>query len=51
MTEATQRFLILPLAFIVGLAGLALLPPVRQNPNLLSAFLIFRRVAAVTIPR
>jgi hypothetical protein len=32
--------LLLPLAFTAGLAALALLPPVRQNPRLLSAFLI-----------
>ena len=31
--------LLLPLAFSLGLAGLALLPPVRQNPILLITFL------------
>jgi hypothetical protein len=34
-----QRTLVLPLAFILGLAGLALLPSIRQNPKLLAAFL------------
>ncbi len=34
-----KRALLLPLAFTFGLAGLALLPPVRQNPRVLMAFL------------
>jgi hypothetical protein len=34
-----KRALLLPLAFTVGLAGLALLPPVRQNPRVLFTFL------------
>jgi hypothetical protein len=34
-----NRVLLLPLAFTFGLAGLALLPPVRQNPRLLITFL------------
>jgi hypothetical protein len=34
-----QRMLVLPLGFILALAGVALLPPIRQNPKLLSAFL------------
>jgi hypothetical protein len=33
------RALLLPLAFTLGLAGLALLPAVRQNPRVLIAFL------------
>ena len=39
-----KRALLLPLAFTVGLAGLALLPPVRHNPRVLITFLC---VAAV----
>ena len=35
----TKKMLGLPLAFACGLAGLALLAPVRQNPKLLPAFL------------
>ncbi len=35
----TKRALLLPLAFTFGLAGLALLPPVRQNPRVLITFL------------
>ena len=34
-----KRVLLLPLAFTFGLAGLALLPPVRQNPRVLITFL------------
>ena len=34
-----KKLLVLPLAFSAGLAGLALLAPVRQNPRLLAAFL------------
>ncbi len=34
-----KRALLLPLAFTLGLAGLALLPPVRQNPRVLITFL------------
>lgn len=34
-----KRALLLPLAFTVGLAGLAWLPPVRQNPRVLITFL------------
>ena len=34
-----NRALLLPLAFTFGLAGFALLPPVRQNPRLLITFL------------
>ena len=33
------RLLGMPLAFTLGLAGLALVAPVRQNPNVLAAFL------------
>jgi hypothetical protein len=34
-----KRALLLPLVFTFGLAGLALLPPVRQNPRVLITFL------------
>jgi hypothetical protein len=34
-----NKALLLPLAFALGLAGLAFLPSVRQNPNVLWAFL------------
>jgi hypothetical protein len=34
-----EKNLLLPLAFTIGLTGLALLPPVRQNPGLLTTFL------------
>src|SRR5579862_8126949 len=34
-----KRALLIPLAFTFGLAGLALLPPVRQNPGVLITFL------------
>jgi hypothetical protein len=34
-----KRALLLPLAFTLGLAGFALLPPVRQNPAVLITFL------------
>ncbi|HUA20516.1 MAG TPA: hypothetical protein VMB25_17330 [Bryobacteraceae bacterium] len=39
--------LLLPLAFTAGLAALAFLPPVRQNPRLLAAFLITPAVLLV----
>jgi hypothetical protein len=39
MNIFSRKWLVLPLAFTLGLAGLALLEPVRQNPKLLSAFL------------
>lgn len=35
-----KRTLLLPLAFALGLAGFALLAPVRQNPRVLTAFLV-----------
>lgn len=35
----SKKLLVLPLAFTFGLAGLALLAPVRQNPKVLTAFL------------
>ena len=37
--EASIRALLLPLGFALGLAGLAFLAPVRQNPKALAAFL------------
>src|SRR5579864_2255147 len=37
--DLNKRALLLPLAFTLGLAGLAFLAPIRQNPKLLSAFL------------
>ena len=37
--EASARALLLPLGFALGLAGLAFLAPVRQNPKALAAFL------------
>jgi len=36
---AANRTLLLPLAFTFGLAGLAFLTPIRQNPKVLSTFL------------
>ena len=41
------KMLLLPLAFTAGLAALAFLPPVRQNPRLLAAFLITPAVLLV----
>src|SRR5437773_8608372 len=35
----SKKLLVLPLAFTLGLAGLALLRPARENPEVLSAFL------------
>jgi hypothetical protein len=37
--QTSGRMLVLPLAFTLGLVGLAVPAPVRQNPKLLSAFL------------
>src|ERR1700686_3451666 len=34
-----NRTLLLPLAFTLGLAGLTLLAPIRQNPKVVSTFL------------
>jgi len=34
-----KRKLLLPLAFALGLAGVAFLSPIRQNPNALWSFL------------
>ena len=42
-----RKALLLPLAFTAGLGGLTILPPVRQNPRLLSAFLIAAAVLLV----
>ena len=42
----TGKMLLLPLAFTAGLAGFTILPPVRQNPRLLAAFLVAAAVLA-----
>ena len=40
LRRSAWNVLFLPLAFTIGLAGLAILPPVRENSRLLTAFLL-----------
>jgi hypothetical protein len=45
-TMLGKKMLVLPLAFTLALAAMAAFPPIRQNPNLLWAFLVAAIVVA-----